>query len=146
MAEVGEGEGIMSSMRFRVGLAIFLLSQTVALASPIPVVSATQNSDGVTLHMNPGVMKLQVWSDRIIRVEYSPAESFPTASSFAVIGTPGEVKWNYSETPVEEKLTTPLIEARVNRTTGAVGFYNSAGKMIFGEGADGGKDCSTLPR
>ena len=44
------------------------------------------DSDGITLQMNPGVMRLKVYSPRIIRVTYTAQDQPPTSGSLAVIG------------------------------------------------------------
>ena len=41
------------------------------IATPVPVASVRKDSDGITLPMNPGVLRLEVYSPRIIRVTYT---------------------------------------------------------------------------
>ena len=53
-------------------------------ASPIPVQSFHKDSDGVTLTMSPGKMKLTVCSDSIVRVMYSPTATLPAGQDFVV--------------------------------------------------------------
>jgi alpha-D-xyloside xylohydrolase len=113
-------------------------------AAPIPVVSVTKDQDGITLHMNPGVMKLQVWSDRIIHVQYTDKDALPENTSLAVIGTPENVKWDYSESANAETLKTSLMSVRVNRHSGAITFFDSSNRPILAEQNDGGKGRNSL--
>ena len=56
---------------------IVAIAAAIASTSPaasIPVQSYQKDSDGVTLTMSPGKMKLTVCSDSIVRVMYSPAD------------------------------------------------------------------------
>jgi alpha-D-xyloside xylohydrolase len=104
----------------------------------IPVVSVQPDSDGATLQMNPGTMKLQVFSPRVIRVAYSPTNSIPT-NSLAVIASPTNSGWMLTQTASDVRLTTAQIEVRVNRATGAVGFYDTNGLPVLSEKTGGGK-------
>ena len=118
--------------------ASWLLAATAG-AAPIPVVAMHQDADGLTLKMKPGTLKLEVFSPRIIRVVYGQGETLPPDGSLAVIAKPGSVDWKASETNQEVRLRTDELEARVDRATGAVGFYDKSGKPLLMEKADGGK-------
>src|SRR5258708_7277734 len=50
-----------------------------------PVLAVQRESDGVQLTLQNGAMKLQVRSDSIIRVRYSPTIPFPSRQEFLVI-------------------------------------------------------------
>jgi alpha-D-xyloside xylohydrolase len=99
--------------------------------NPTAVVSVQSDTDGATLQMNPGTMKLQVFSPRVIRVAYT-TNSIPT-NSLAVIATPTNSGWTLTQTANEVHLTTSQVEVRVNRDTGAVGFYDTNGLPILAE-------------
>ncbi len=104
----------------------------------IPVVSVQSDADGVALQMNPGTMKLQVFSPRVIRVAYSPTNSIPT-NSLAVIASPTNSGWTLTQTATEVRLTTSAVEVRVNRGTGAVEFFDLNGQPVLVESPGGGK-------
>jgi alpha-D-xyloside xylohydrolase len=128
-----------SGFCFTTILSVSWLLAATARAAPIPVVAVHKDADGLTLKMKPGTLKLEVFSPRIIRVVYGPGETLPPASSLAVIAKPGSVDWKASETDQEVRLRTDELEARVDRATGAVGFYDKSGKPLLMEKADGGK-------
>jgi alpha-D-xyloside xylohydrolase len=109
----------------------------VSSAAPAAVSSVHKNSDGVTLQMEPGVLRLQVWSDRIIRVTFAPENKLPAKKSLSVIARPAKTHWTFRETPDEVVLATPAILARVNKTTGAVGFFDLNGQPLLQEAENG---------
>jgi alpha-D-xyloside xylohydrolase len=105
---------------------------------PIPVVSWQTNADGITFQMNPGTLKLQVFSPRLVRVAYSPTNTIPT-NSLAVIASSTNSGWNVASSANEVWLTTSQLQARVSRATGAVGFYDTNGAVILTEPPAGGR-------
>ncbi len=117
--------------------ACFLAVRTCA--APIAVASVKNDANGVTLQMNPGVMRLEVYSPRIIRVTYTAQDHLPASASLAVISKPERTKWKLSDTTGEIILRTDEIQARVNRATGAVSFFDKDGAPILAENPNGGK-------
>ena len=80
-----------------------------------------------------------MWSDRIIRVTFAPGTKLPEDKSLAVIGKPAKTKWSLAETPEAVMLETEALQARVDRKTGAVGFFDLKGNLILQETPDGAK-------
>ena len=118
----------------------FYRLQQVTGALPISVTNVQSDPDGATLSMNPGTLKLQVFSPGVVRVAYSPGNSPPPWSdSFSVIQTPAAGPWPLTQTPTEVRLDTGEVEVRVNRASGAVGFYDTNGLPLLVEKPDGGK-------
>ena len=104
----------------------------------IPVVSVQQDADGVTLQMDPGTMKLQVFSPSVIRVAYSLSDSILT-NSLAVIASSTNSGWTLTQSPSDIRLTTSALEVRVSRSAGTVGFYDTNGVSLLAEQTAGGK-------
>src|ERR1043165_8916731 len=124
------------------GIVLLAASALAAAADNglrIPVISVRKDADGITLKMNPGVLKLQVFSSDMIRVWYAPGDTMPASKSLAVIGKPTQAAWRIVETSTEVRLTTAELEARVNRASGAISFFDQNGKPILAEPPDGGK-------
>jgi len=119
----------------------------LAGAAPAPVVSAQKDADGVTCKMADAVMRLQVFSDRVIRVAYAPGAALPDVKSLSVIAAPKATNWDYQETPDAIVLKTSAVQARVDRKTGAVSFADASGKPYLAEVDGGGKSmpASTIP-
>ena len=88
--------------------------------------------------MSPGTMKLQVFSPGTVRVAYSLSNSVPSwANSFSVIAPPVNGTWPLTVTATNVQLDTGVLKVRVDRATGAVGFYDSNGSLLLAETADG---------
>jgi alpha-D-xyloside xylohydrolase len=104
----------------------------------IPVVSWQTNGDGLTFQMDPGTLRLQVFSPRVVRVAYSLSNAVPS-NSFAVIESSTNSGWNVASSASEVALTTSELQVRVSRATGAVGFYDTNGVEILAEPPLGGK-------
>ncbi|HEV2320550.1 MAG TPA: TIM-barrel domain-containing protein, partial [Verrucomicrobiae bacterium] len=101
------------------------------------VVGVQKKSDGVILTMQSGTLRLQVWSDRIIRVTFAPGTQLPTTKNLSVIGKPAQTMWSLPQTPNVVVVKTESLQVRVDRNTGAVGFYDLNGHPILQEQADG---------
>ncbi|MGD0652239.1 MAG: TIM-barrel domain-containing protein, partial [Verrucomicrobiia bacterium] len=123
---------------------VFGLTGLYAWAEAMPVTKVQKRSDGVALTMQSGTIRLQVWSDRVIRVTYAPTAELPVNKSLSVVGKPGKSKWKLREKPEAVTLETPALRARVDRKTGAVSFYDLNDKPIFQE-AEGGREFAPSP-
>jgi alpha-D-xyloside xylohydrolase len=123
------------------GTASFYRLQYVSGALPIPVASWQTNADGATLQMNPGTLRLQVFSPRVVRVAYSPTNQIPT-NSLAVNAAASSSGWAVTSSANEISLTTSQLNVRVNRETGAVGFYDTNGSEIIMESPAGGRSLT----
>ena len=72
-----------------------------------PVRKFQQDSDGVLFTMGTGTLKVQVCSDSVIRVLYSPTASFPKQTDFVVT----KVNWpptQWTMSPRTMPLPSPL--------------------------------------
>ena len=125
---------------FFVSAICFLTATT--FAAPISVLAVKNDAHGITLQMNPGVMRLEIYSPGTIRVTYAAQDKLPEITSFAVIGKPQRTKWSLKETDDEIILRTDKIEARVRRGTGAVSFFDESGEPILAENPAGGKSLT----
>ncbi len=110
-------------------------------ALPVPVTSWQTNTDGLTLQMNPGTLRLQVFSPRVVRVAYSLSNSVPT-NSFAVIEAATNSGWTVVQTANEIGLNTSQLQTRVNLATGSVAFYDTNGSVLLSEPPAGGKSLA----
>ena len=119
--------------------AKFYRLQQVSYA-PIPVLSWQSDSDGATLQMNPGTLKLQVFAPNIVRVAYSLSNSVPPwSNSFSVITPPATGSWPLTSTSTNVILNTGRLQVRVSIASGAVGFYDINGNPLLLEAPGGGK-------
>ncbi|HUA68906.1 MAG TPA: TIM-barrel domain-containing protein, partial [Candidatus Saccharimonadales bacterium] len=115
------------------------------VSAEISGVSGIQkNPDGVILTTPTGALRLQVWSDKIIRVTFAPGKQLSVNKSLCVIAKPAKTEWTLAETPDAVTLQTDALQARVNRKTGAVGFFDLLGNLILQEAA-GGREFALSP-
>jgi alpha-D-xyloside xylohydrolase len=112
---------------------------TTAKSAPVAVASVHQDADGITLQMQPGTLKLRVFSPRVVEVVYAPGNSLPQTKSLSVISQPAHTKWKLAESKDEISLATDELIVHVNRSTGAVTFCDKTGKTILAEKSSGGK-------
>jgi alpha-D-xyloside xylohydrolase len=97
-------------------------------------------NDGVVVKLDKAtsggvkLVKLQVITDRIIRVIASPADSIATHSSLmAVVSGSNGVQWTTEEHTGEVVLKTSSLTASINTSNGQVTFRNKAGDLILKE-------------
>ncbi|HZI32583.1 MAG TPA: TIM-barrel domain-containing protein, partial [Candidatus Binatia bacterium] len=115
------------------------------LAAPIPVTGVNKNPDGVTFTMSPGIMKLTVCADRIVRVQYSPTATLPASQDFAVTNQfPRSAAFQVVDANGRVTLTTRKLKVTVDKATGAVAFFDASGDLLLGEPADGGKTMTPV--
>jgi alpha-D-xyloside xylohydrolase len=121
--------------------AILAAANISATAATNSTAKVQKQGDGVFLTTPSGTLRLQVWSDRIIRVTFVPGNKLPVNKSFSVIAKPAKTKWHLSETPDTVILETPAVRARVDKKTGAIGFFDLSGGPILQE-AENGREFS----
>ena len=97
-----------------------------------PVASVEKEQDGVRLTLQKGVMRLQVGSDSIIRVRYSPTASVAAHPDLVVIRNNWPAtKWEMHSSDENVVLSTAQIKAVISRKDSNVTFQDSAGKTLF---------------
>src|ERR1700756_4237981 len=114
---------------------LFVAGPVYAQWNPLnPVLSVEHESDGVRLMLQNGTLKLQVCSDSIIRVRYSPTAAFSSRPEFVVIKDSWPVtKWKMQSSEDAIRLTTARLKIVVARKDSSVTFQDSAGKTLFAQ-------------
>jgi len=117
--------------------AIFLLLIAPSLfAAPMAVASFQKNSDGITFATPSGAMKIQVCTDRIVRVICSPNNVFPATTSFVITRDWPRVPFKVKENADVVIITTRDLQVNVSRSSGAVRFLDKMGKVLLAESAN----------
>ena len=99
-----------------------------------PVTGVQQQSDGVLLTMQSGVLRVQVCTDSIIRVVYSPTSSFPDRPDYVVTKTRWPAtQWTMQSTETDVTLVTARVKVAVTRQDGAILFTDLGGRRLFQE-------------
>jgi alpha-D-xyloside xylohydrolase len=91
------------------------------------VTSAQKVDDGVEYSMNDGSkMKLQVCTDKIIRVVYTKNASFPPADSNYVVVKKSWPATSFTYNTDDYSIQAGALKVTVAKETGAVSFYNGS--------------------
>jgi len=130
------------------------LKALVIVAALVAMAGCTQNgfekrADGVVVRLakagagEPGVMKVQVCADNVIRVVAAPTAEFSTRPSLIVVSS----EWKPVPYSVQRKgdillIGTAKVVAKVSIKTGEVAFYDKAGRLILEERPGGGKSTT----
>ncbi len=99
-----------------------------------PVKKVQQESDGAVFTMGTGALRLQVCSDSIVHVLYSPTASFPKRTDYVVIKeswTP--TKWTMQSNDDAITLATSLLKITVTRKDGAIAYAEANGGPLVQE-------------
>ena len=118
-----------------VSLLLLCVAGTVhAQWNPLnPVVSLERESGGVQLTLQYGALRLEVCSDSIIRVRYSPTTPFRARPEFVVIKDRWPAtKWEMQSAEDAIVLSTSQLKVVVARKDSSVTFQDSAGKTQIG--------------
>ena len=82
------------------------------------------------------VVRLQVVNDNIIRVQATSEARLPEKTSLIIVDQKAKPKFNVTDGK-EVSVKAAGVEARVNKQTGAVTFYDAQGKELLKEAEDG---------
>src|SRR5579864_6720036 len=117
--------------------AVCLLFSPLAQAqwTPMnPVKKVQQEADGVVFSMGTGTLKIQVCSDSVVRVLYSPTNSFPKKTDLVVIKESWPAtKWITQSTDDAIVLSTSLLKITVTRKDGAISYADTNGNALVQE-------------
>ena len=99
-----------------------------------PVRQVQQQADGVLFSMGTGTLKVQVCSDSVIHVIYSPTASFAKPADLVVIKEHWPAaQWTMQSTNDAVTLTTSLLKVSVTRKDGAVAYAEVSGDSLLEE-------------
>jgi len=117
--------------------SVFLIATTSAFAqwTPMnPVKKVDQQSDGVLFTMGTGILKLQVCSESVIRVQYSAAATFPKRTDFVVIKETWPVaKWTMQSSDDAVTISTSLVKLTITRKDGTINYADANGDGLLQE-------------
>jgi alpha-D-xyloside xylohydrolase len=99
-----------------------------------PVQDVQQQSDGVQFAMGTGTLKLQVCTDAIIHVLYSPTASFPNTKDYVVTKSewPG-AKFTMQSGAGNVTIATARLKLVVSKMDGSITYQDADGKQIVQE-------------
>ncbi len=82
------------------------------------------------------VVRLQVVNDNIIRVQATSEDALPQKQSLMIVEQKAQPKFNVTDGDVVS-VKAQNVEARVDKNTGAVSFFDANGKELLKEAKDG---------
>jgi len=122
---------------FLVVLFLSLLSTTTAHAQWMlmnPVRQVQHQADGVLFSMETGSLKVQVCSDSIVHILYSPTAALPKRADFVVIKESWPAaQWTMQSSDESVTLTTSLLKVTVAKKDGAITYSEVHGDSLFQE-------------
>lgn len=124
-----------------------LLISAVLLMSATGMQAAGFNQNGNYLtvqlkqHQNfgPSQIRLQVVSDKIIRVQATAEQSFRNKQSLIIVPQNSKAKYKVEEQGDNLIITTAAMRAVMNEATGQITFYDLKDNVLLNEVAQGGK-------
>jgi alpha-D-xyloside xylohydrolase len=97
-----------------------------------PVTAVEKTADGATITMQTGTLRLQVCSDSIIHILYSPTSQTPDTLQIAVVKTSWPAtQWTLQTTDSEITLATSQMKVTVTRKDGSIAYADLSGKPLF---------------
>lgn len=92
-------------------------------------------------HQNygPSQIRLQVVSDRIIRVQATAEQSFRSKQSLIIVPQNSKAQYKVEEQGDDLIITTAAMRAVLNEATGQITFYDLKDQVLLKEVAQGGK-------
>jgi alpha-D-xyloside xylohydrolase len=132
-------------MRQKFTLVLVLIPVLISAATPsalaqwtklTPIASVTQEADGVRAVFESGaVAKLQVCSDSMIHVVYSPTGTIPKQTEYVVTKESwAPVPWKLDTSDKAYTLSTATMKVILEKASGAIMFVTAAGQPLFRDG------------
>jgi alpha-D-xyloside xylohydrolase len=99
-----------------------------------PVKSVQQQTDGALFELASGFLKIELCSDTVIHVLYSPTASFSHKPKYVVIKESWPAtKWSMQSSDEAVTLTTPRLRIIVTKRDSAVNFSDASGSPLVQE-------------
>jgi alpha-D-xyloside xylohydrolase len=115
-------------------LVSFTVSSQGQWTAMNPVTSVEQQADGALFKLKSGALKVQVCSDSVIRVLYSPTSTFPKRQEFVVI----KANWPATKFTMQSAedavtLSTALLKIVVGRKDSSISYSETSGSSLVQE-------------
>ncbi|UAL11516.1 glycoside hydrolase family 31 protein [Caulobacter segnis] len=112
--------------------------------SPAAVVTQ-KTSSGVEFRLPQGVLRLDLWSDNIVRVRFSADGAWTGTYNPAVIAQPRPGRWTIEEQGDRTILKTAALRVSVDRASGEILFLTADGQRILRAAAAGQDSTAGAP-
>lgn len=125
--------------------SLFVTAALILGAMGVQAADFVQNGNYLTIqlkqHQNygPSQIRIQVVSDRIIRVQATAEQSFRSKQSLIIVPQNSKAQYKVEEQGDELIITTAAMRAVLNEATGQITFYDLKDQVLLKEVAQGGK-------
>lgn len=100
----------------------------------------TRNGNTVEFRLASGKLQLRMAAADIVQVQYTALDKLQMPSSLVVNNAfAAPVAFSVKETADEVRIVSPRLTISVSRSTGAISYYSSKGKLILAEDGLAGK-------
>ncbi|HKV39269.1 MAG TPA: TIM-barrel domain-containing protein [Blastocatellia bacterium] len=106
-----------------------------AASSGSPLVE--KSKDGITVAVGGSFLRIEIVADNVVRVAYAKDKAFFDHQSLAIEPRSGGASFHVTTGPHETTVSTARLSVRVNTRTGAVAFFDTAGRPILMEKTGG---------
>jgi alpha-D-xyloside xylohydrolase len=116
-------------------LAVLPATLTEAQWTPMnPVRTFKQEADGIVFSMGTGTLRVQICSESIVHVLYSPTAAFPKRVDFVVIKESWPAaKWSVQSSDDAVTLSTSLLKVTVTKKDGSISYAETNGGPLVQE-------------
>ena len=100
-----------------------------------PVTAVQRDANGLTMTMQTGSLRLQVCTDSMIHVQYTPGQAFPHLNDYVVTRTNWPAaEWTTQSDSKTVSLSTARMSVTVSRDDGAITFKDESGHELLSDG------------
>jgi alpha-D-xyloside xylohydrolase len=99
-----------------------------------PVVKVQQQPNGALLTMKTGVLRVQVCTDSILHITYSPTSVIPNTPDYVVTKTTWDAtKFTVTDGSAEVVIATAKMKVTVKKVDGAISYEDASGRRLAQE-------------
>jgi alpha-D-xyloside xylohydrolase len=99
-------------------------------------------SDGVVFREDDRLLRVRFVTDSIVRITYTQGREFLDEPSRIVIAQSIDVVFDLRDEPQSYVLSTAALNVAVNKYSGALEYFNSAGDLVMREPGRGGRSLT----
>ncbi|HEY3388154.1 MAG TPA: TIM-barrel domain-containing protein, partial [Prolixibacteraceae bacterium] len=136
----------MKLINSRVLITIILLVFniiTYSITADASVKSFKKETDGISLTLDKGLMKVKICKDNIVEVKYTILPAFPSKTSLVINNEWKAVpKFTVSETSDEIIISTAKLNVKVNRNNNSIIYTDLKNGVILSEDQANGKSMA----
>jgi alpha-D-xyloside xylohydrolase len=119
------------------------VTSQISITGSDPVASYVKSPNSVVFQLRTGVLRLQIWSDEIIRATLSPTSTISDQVLPVIIGKqPKAVPYQITESAGSLSISTGKVTVVVNKGSGALQFLDSKRTVLLQELGTGGRSMT----